>query len=216
MRQLLEQFARQDGVIGAFVFDKKEGVLGCAAAHGRLAPGLLETAGAHLLRLFQLSSMSGLSIKTAQFLFDRCAVVGLPLQANSALIAVCAPEADGTAVAAAAVRLADELRRGKLPEEPAEPAPPVEALAAAQSEPETGANGLFPAQLQAMLCRIEQALAGAVGPVAGMVMQDYIEQWQRSGPAVPSRIVELTNLLVEEIGDPEAAQDFVAKIEQII
>jgi len=47
-------------------------------------------------------------------------------------------------------------------------------------------------------------------------MQDYIEQWQRSGPAVPARIVELTNLLVEEIGDPEAAQDFVAKIEQII
>ncbi|MGX9727415.1 MAG: hypothetical protein ACTFAK_08880 [Candidatus Electronema sp. VV] len=215
MRQLLEQFAQQDGVIGAFVFDKKEGVLGCAAAHGRLAPGLLETAGAHLLRLFQLSSMSGLSIKTAQFLFDRCAVIGLPLQANSALIAVCAPQADGTAVAAAAVRLADELRQDKLPEQPAEPAPP-EDTASAPSEPETGANGLFPAQLQAMLCRIEQALAGAIGPVAGMVMQDYIEQWQRRGPAVPSRIAELTNLLVEEIGDPEAAQDFVAKIEQII
>lgn len=215
MQQLLEQFAEQEGVIGAFVFDKKEGVLGCAA-HERLAPGLLETAGTHLLRLFQLSSMSGLSIKTAQFLFDRCAVIGLPLQANSALIAVCTPHADGTAVAAAALKLAGELRNNKLPEQSvAEPAPPPET-ASGPPEPETGANGLFPAQLQAMLCRIEQALAGAIGPVAGMVMQDYIEQWQRSGPAVPARIVELTNLLVEEIGDPEAAQDFVAKIEQII
>ena len=67
-----------------------------------------------------------------------------------------------------------------------------------------------------MLDKIEQALAGAIGPVAGMVMQDYIDLWRQGGPTVPARLVELTNMLVDEIGEPEAAQDFVAQIEQIV
>jgi hypothetical protein len=215
MQNLLEQVSTLSGVIGACIFDKKDGVL-CGAAHEQLAAGLLETVGAHLVRLFQLGEMSGLSIKTAQFLFDRYAVIGLPFHASSALIAVCNPHADYSAVASAAARLAAVLRADGLTTPSETPVVWAAEEEPETAEPEAAISGLYPAQLQAMLCRIEQALAGAIGPVAGMVMQDYIEQWQQSGPPVPARIVELTNLLMEEIGDPEAAQDFVAKIEKII
>ncbi|MCW5198895.1 hypothetical protein VU06_04015 [Desulfobulbus sp. F3] len=212
MQNLLSEVAALPGVVGTCIFDKKDGVL-CGETCERLTEGLQETVGQHLVRLFQLGAMSGLDIRTAQFFFDRYAVIGLPFQANSVLIALCNLQADCQAVADAAVRLA--VKMGSVPLDPADF--PVEEAQSEKIELEEVPQdkGLFPAQLQAMLCRIEQALAGAIGPVAGMVMQDYIDRWQQNGPAVPARIVELTNMLVEEIGDPEAAQDFIAKIEKI-
>jgi hypothetical protein len=210
MQNLLNEVSSLFGVIGTCIFDKKEGVL-CGEAREKLADGLRETVGAHLVRLFQLGTMSGLDIKTAQFFFDRYAVIGLPFQASSVLIILCDPQTDYPTVTDAALRLATKM--GGEPLAPA--AVPLEEVQFEEAE-EISDKGLYPAQLQAMLCRIEQALAGAIGPVAGMVMQDYIDRWQQNGPAVPARIAELTDLLVEEIGDPEAAQDFVAKIEKII
>jgi hypothetical protein len=212
MQNLLNEVSALSGVIGTCVFDKKDGVL-CGASRERLASGLRETVGAHLVRLFQLGAMSGLDIRTAQFSFDRYAVIGLPIQSSLILIILCDLQADCQAVAGAAVRLAAKM--GGAP--PVLAQPQTEETQAEEIElEEISDSGMYPAQLQAMLCRIEQALAGAIGPVAGMVMQDYIDLWQQNGPAVPARIAELTDMLVEEIGDAEAAQDFVAKIEKII
>jgi hypothetical protein len=47
-----------------------------------------------------------------------------------------------------------------------------------------------------------------------MILDDYIEQWQQNGPVVAARIIELTTALVEEIGDPETAQEFITRIEK--
>ena len=45
-------------------------------------------------------------------------------------------------------------------------------------------------------------------------LRDYIEQWQQNGPVVAARIVELTTALVEEIGDPVTAQEFISRVEK--
>jgi hypothetical protein len=215
VRTLLNEVSDLPGVIGICIFDRKDGVF-CGELHDRLTDDLLEKVGTHLVRLLQIGSMSSLGVKTVQFFFDRYAVIGLPLQASSALMAVCGPQADKAAVAAAAVRVAEKLRAEQLPSEIEPEVIAIEEEQIESLEPEPEDSGLYPAQLQAMLCRVEQALAGAVGPVAGMVMQDYIDRWRQNGPAVPARLVELTSMLMEEIGDPEAAQDFIAKIENII
>ena len=68
--------------------------------------------------------------------------------------------------------------------------------------------------IQKIFQEIEQALSGAIGPAADMILRDYIEQWQRNGPVVAARIVELTTALVEEIGDPETAQEFISRVEK--
>ncbi|MCI5148118.1 MAG: hypothetical protein D3916_01695 [Candidatus Electrothrix sp. MAN1_4] len=72
----------------------------------------------------------------------------------------------------------------------------------------------FPPEIQEIFDRIEQALAGAVGPAAGMILDEYIEQWQQNGPVVAARIIELTTALVEEIGDPKTAQEFINRVEE--
>lgn len=72
----------------------------------------------------------------------------------------------------------------------------------------------YPDDIQDIFNEIEQALAGAVGPAASMILNDYIKQWQQNGPVVATRIIELTTALVEEIGDPETAQEFITRIEK--
>ncbi|WP_339138367.1 MAG: hypothetical protein WGN25_08880 [Candidatus Electrothrix sp. GW3-4] len=76
------------------------------------------------------------------------------------------------------------------------------------------ARGSYPPEIQEIFQDIEQALAGAIGPAAGMILYDYVEQWQRNGPVVAARIIELTTALVEEIGDPETAQEFISRVEK--
>ncbi|WP_446008674.1 hypothetical protein [Candidatus Electrothrix sp.] len=76
------------------------------------------------------------------------------------------------------------------------------------------ANGEYSPEIQEIFSEIEEALAGAVGPAAGMILNDYIEQWQQNGPVVATRIIELTTALVEEIGDPETAQEFISRVEK--
>ncbi|RWX49877.1 hypothetical protein VU01_14431 [Candidatus Electrothrix marina] len=62
--------------------------------------------------------------------------------------------------------------------------------------------------------RLSRPLPVRSGPAAGMILRDYIEQWQQNGPVVAARIVELTTALVEEIGDPVTAQEFISRVEK--
>jgi hypothetical protein len=202
MWNLVEEIFAQPGVAGACVLDSKGRQL-CGKGHEKLAPKLLNTLGLHTARLFQMGGMSGLDISMVQFVFDRYAVVAQLVPSGEIFLVLCAAHADCCQIAKTiTVRAAAAL--------PPELQPETEA-AAEEEEPE-----VCPPQLQVMFDKIEQALTGAIGPVAGMVMHDYIDLWRQSGPAVPARLVELTNMLVDEIGEPEAAQDFVAQIEQII
>lgn len=205
MRSLVEEIFALPGVAGACVVDRRGGQL-CAKGHEKLPAGLLDTLALHTARLFQMGNMSGFDISTAQFFFDSYGVLAQPLSSGGLFLALCIPHADCARIAEtvaklAAIALPVEI---DLPDE-------ISADSLQTAEPEASS-----VHLQAMLGRIEEALTGAVGPVAGMVMQDYIDRWRQSGPAVPARLVELTSMLVDEIGEPEAAQDFVAKIEQII
>lgn len=208
MWNLVEEIFAQPGVAGACVLNSKGKQL-CGKGHEKLAPKLLNTLGLHTARLFQMGSMSGLEINMAQFVFDRYAVVAQLVPSGEIFLVLCAAHADCCQIAKtitgrAAAALPPELQ------------PEVESAAADTSLAKEEALEVCPPQLQVMFDRIEQALTGAIGPVAGMVMHDYIDLWRQSGPAVPARLVELTNMLVDEIGEPEAAQDFVAQIEQII
>lgn len=206
MWNLVEEIAALPDVAGAGLFDGKGAQL-CGKGDEKLTSEAFEVLGLHIVRLFQMGAMSCLDINMIQFIFDRCAVLAKHVPSGEIFLVLCAAHADcgkiaETITVRAAASLPTELE-------------PAEELAAETCLLEEEPEACSP-QLQFMLDKIEQALVGAVGPVAGIVMQDYIELWQRSGPAVPARLVELTKMLVDEIGEPEAAQDFIAQIEQII
>ncbi len=164
--------------------------------------------------------MSELIVQSAHFRFDKYTVVGMPLDSGVVLLTVCDAQANCSLVATTAAMLASDMRE-ELGRGVAEP-PPVskeeveelDTLEVNEVEEQTGDTDQV--DLQPMYDKIEEALAGAIGPVAGMVMQDYVDKWEADGPAVPARFTELASLLVEEIGDPNLAQEFLAKVEQLM
>jgi len=205
MRKLLNEISVIPGVTGSCIFDKKEGPL-CKDLHPNLSEDLLQTVGIHLVRLIQMGTMSGLNVKSAHFRFDKYTVVGMPLNTGAVLLTICEAHANCSLVATTAAMLAadmrEELENGTRSTDTEEDV--VEQDEAGDTE------------LQTMYNKIEDALAGAIGPVAGMIMQDYIDKWRASGPAVPARLSELATMLTEEIGDPTLEQEFTSRVEKIM
>ncbi len=211
MRKLLNEISVIPGVKGSCIFDKKEGPL-CKDLHPNLSEDLLQTVGIHLVRLIQMGSMSNLSIKSVHFRFDKYTVVGMPLDTGAVLLTICEAHANCSLVATTAAMLVadiqDELQRGVHSPEPEEM---LEQDVAVQVEDNAGSM-----ELQPFYEKIEDALAGAIGPIAGMIIQDYINKWKAAGPEVPARLSELATLLAKEIGDPELEKDFISNVEKIM
>ena len=224
MKKLLKEISVIPGVTGSCIFDKKDGAL-CKDMNANLATDLLEDVGIHLVRLIQMGAMSDLNVKSAHFRFDKYTVVGMPFQSGAVLLTICDANANCSLVATTAAMLAadmrDELEVGSVtvPENVIEDDEPEELDALDlddADEPIVETVQKPDRDLQPMLDKIEQALAGAIGPVAGMVMQDYIDKWQQAGPDIPARLSELASMLTEEIGDRKMADEFIAKVENIL
>ena len=208
MRKLLQEIAVIPGVTGSCIFDKKEGPL-CKDLHQDLSEQNVQTVGIHLVRLLQMGSMAGLAISSSHFRFDRYTVIGIPLDSDSILMTICDAQANCSLVATTAAMLAadmrDDLQRDLSPTMTTEP---DQDGAGSEKEDDTF--------IQVQLDEVEQALAGAIGPVAAVVMQDYLARWRQAGPSTSARVPELAEMLLQEIGNPELARNFSEKIKSIL
>ncbi len=208
MRKLLQEIAVIPGVTGSCIFDKKEGPL-CKDLHQDLSEQNVQTVGIHLVRLLQMGSMAGLAISSSHFRFDRYTVIGIPLDSDSILMTICDAQANCSLVATTAAMLAadmrDDLQRDLSPTRTTEP---DRDGAGSEKEDDTF--------IQIQLDEVEQALAGAIGPVAAVVMQDYLARWRQAGPSTSARVPELAEMLLQEIGNPELARNFSEKIKSIL
>ncbi len=208
MRKLLKEISVIPGVAGSCIYDKKEGPL-CKDLHPKLSEELLQTVGIHFLRLIQMGSMADLDIQSSHFRFDKYTVIGIPLESSAVLLTICESQANCSLVATTAAMLVADMR-----EELGQGVTTVADVAA-----EEGIEAVDEgddADMLALYGEIEQALAGAIGPVAGVVMQDYLEKWKKDGPVIPYRLAELAKMLEDEIGDSELAKDFSNKIQTIL
>ncbi len=234
MYKLLQEISVIPGVIGSCIFEKNEGPI-CKDLHPILSEDLLRTIGVHLVRLIQMSKMAELSIQSSHFRYDKYTVVGMPLETGAVLLTICDSHANCSLVATTAAMLVvdmrEELDRGatRADDKSSEEAPEsddaeIEVVEVdnadievvedddLNSDDQALAVDEDDADMQSLYDEIEQTLAGAIGPVAGLVMQDYLDKWKEKGPAVPGRLDELAKMLEEEIGDDELAKDFANKI----
>jgi len=209
MRNLLQEISVIPGVTGSCIFDKKDGPL-CKDLHPTLSEELLQTVGIHLVRLIQMGTMAGLNIQSSHFRFDKYTVVGIPLETGAVLLTICEAQANCSLVATTAAMLAadmrEELRQGVTSVDQGE----------SEKEVDMALDESDDADMKSLYEEVEQALASAIGPVAGVVLQDYLIKWKQIGPAIPARLAELTQMLEEEIGDSELAQDFSERIKTIL
>lgn len=211
MRKLLKEIAVIPGVTGSCIFDKNEGAI-CTELEADLPKNLTEEVGIHFVRLVQMGTMNKLLIKSAHFRFDRYAVVGLPLEKGAILLAICDAQANCSLVATTAAMLVEDMR---------------DELARPLLEPEDSGHGgvrrtaiasadEIETELRPHLREIEEALATAIGPVAAMVMADYLNKWRERGPAEPARLTELISMVGGEIDDALLSQEFKTHLSHLL
>ncbi len=208
MRKLLNEISVIPGVSGSCIFDKKEGPV-CQELLPGVSEDSLHTIGTHLLRLLQMGAMTDLSIQSIHFRYDKYAVVGMPLDAGLVLLTICEAHANCSLVATTAGMLVADMRedlsRGSMEAEPDF----VQPESIIVDEQVIG-------ELQRIYSEIEETLAAAIGPIAGMVFQDDLDKWKASGPEIPTRLTELVAMIAAEIADPNLAQEFRLKLEDLI
>jgi len=205
MKKLLQEISVIPGVAGSCIFDKNKGPL-CNDLNPDLSKDLLQTIGTHLVRLIQIGGMSSMKVKSVSFRFDKYSVVGMPLKEGSVLLTICESQANCSLVATTAALLAADMR-DKMDEK--------NQTAETLSDADQETKGSATVDLRPTYTKIEQALTDAIGPVAGILMQDYIEKWKESGPESTDRLAELTSMLAQEIGDQNLIKAFTSKLADI-
>lgn len=222
MRRLLKEISVIPGVTGSCIFDKNDGAL-CSDFKADLPVELTESVGIHFVRLIQMGTMNKLNITSANFRFDKYSVVGLPLDTGAILLAICESDANCSLVATTATMLAEDMRddlttpveestAGKQNEESAKKVNGESSDDASTREAKQESADALKPQFE----EISDALAAAIGPVAGMVMADYISKWSQSGAQETSRLGELIKMLLEEIEDAGLASEFQAKTKHLV
>ncbi len=215
MRKLLKEISVIPGVTGSCIYDKTDGAL-CSEFKADLPVDLTENVGIHFIRLVQMGSMNNLNIKSAHFRFDRYSVVGLPLDTGAILLAICESDANCSLVATTAAMLAEDMRDDLTSSDPEQELDGHGDEKVSSDEPASSVDQGDNSAIKSQFAEIEDALAEAIGPVAGMVMPDYVNRWRQNGLAEVSRLGELITLLVDEISDEGLAKEFKSKIKHFL
>jgi len=207
LKKLLDEISVIPGVSGSCIFDRNDGPL-CTNSDANIATDVLIKVGSFLVRMLKMGKMNGLEIAGSHYRFDNCTVVSTPLGPDSILLTICDTKANCSLVATTAAMLAadmeEQLQRGAVTASASNEDPDFKGLEHADEEP-------IVEGLQGYFGKIEEALAEAIGPVAGMILQDYIVQWSKQGPASFGRLQELVDMLLDEISEEPLVQEFKRK-----
>ena len=217
MRKILGEISVIPGVTGSCIFDKTAGVL-CTDLQTELPKDMTESVCMHFVRLLQMGRMNKLDIKSVHFRFDRYAVIGMSLDTEVILLTICEAGANCSLVATTVAMLADDMR-DELFEKFSPSSTPAMTVATEEDiagppvpdEEKSGAEAM-----PLLLEEIEHALAAAIGPLASMIMGDYLDKWRQNGPSSPDRLPGLVTMLIREIKDPKLAEDFKSRIRHLL
>ncbi len=208
LKKLLDEISVIPGVSGSCIFDRNDGPL-CTNSDANIATDVLIKVGSFLVRMLKMGKMNGLEITGSNYRFDNCTVVSTPLGPDSILLTICENQANCSLVATTAAMLAadmqEQLQRGASPPSIQEGESDFNGLEIEDEKPRNE-------HLQKCFTQIEEAFAEAIGPVAGMILQDYIVKWQELGPASKDRLDELVEMLLDEISEDVLVQEFKQKI----
>lgn len=210
-KKLLDEISVIPGVTGSCIFDRHEGPL-CTDSNANIATDILLKVGSFLSRMLKMGAMHGLEIAGSHYRFDNCTVVSTPLGSDSILLTICETKANCSLVATTAAMLAADMAEQmdkKAAQSPRLKNQPEPASIEIEEEPPAD-------NIKESFSLIEEALVEAIGPVAGMILQDAIDKWQQEGPSSAARLQELTNTLGKEIDDEELLTAFRSRVATIL
>lgn len=221
MDSLLQEITMLPGVLGCFVFSSEQHIAG-----SKMPPifkeNILQTIGNLLARTTQIGNMAQLDFKGIEIKYNESLLMASPLSKGALLIIICEPSANKSLISMTTGMLAPDITAamthpGTAPpinrQAKAKPVPQQAQAPKAQAAPPKEAE--ISAGLASVLEQIKDALAMAIGPIAGPVMKDNIEVWAQQGAPSLSNLPALVKLLCSEINDDGLEREFMMEIKRI-
>jgi len=208
MLHLIDELKVIPGVVGACIVNSQTGVqatnLPTIFRAERLA-----LVGKHLLKLYTAGRMSFDDLTDITLNYDESVVVARELEKNTLIFAICDPTFNQNLLTMSFNLLHEEFKLGNFTAEEDEVVAAVESQTATSSAP---TEVKIDRSLQKLFVEMKEALGKILGPMAGFVFDEVMDNWMEQGAPDFSRIEELIEHLNREIDD----QDKIDKYDQLI
>lgn len=218
MDPLLQEITMLPGVLGCFVFNGKQQIAG-SKMPSTFKPSNIKAIGNLLARTVQIGALAQLNFKEIEIQYNEFILMTKPLPKESLLIIICEPTSNKSLISMTIGMLAEDIAKAlenpqAFQEADSQPSPATQRAQKPEApvqEKEAEIDG----KLAPVLEQVRDALAMAIGPVAGSVMKDIIEVWAKQAPPSIATLPALAELLCAEIDDDELEKEFMTEMKNI-
>ncbi|MBU1138187.1 MAG: hypothetical protein KKD01_19255 [Proteobacteria bacterium] len=220
MDSLLQEITMLPGVLGCFVYTGDQQIAG-----SKMPPifkeNSIKTIGSLLSRTVQMGHMAQLDFKGIEFKFNESLLIINLIAKGALLVIVCEPKVNkslitmtmGMLITDIEASMAKGIMTPAVTRQSAPP-PPQPTPPAATQAPVKEAE--IDATLAPILEQIKEALAMAIGPIAGPVMKDTIEIWAQQWATSRKNLPALAEMLCKEINDDELEKEFMEEFAKVM
>ena len=212
MIHLIDELKVIPGVIGASIVSFREG-LKVANFPSIFKPERLSVVGKHLLKLYSAGRMSFDDLSDLTLNFDESVVVARELEKGMLLFAICDPTFNQNLLTMSFNLLHEEYKLGNFSDVtiPADVTPGVKSV-----EPSIPIEQKISASLQDLLLAMKEALSKILGPMAGFIFDEAVEEWLELGPPDFVRIEALIELINQEIAETDKVDSYRQLISPVL
>jgi len=212
---LLHEISLLPGVIGCCLLDRVHGLREQERMAGLSSQTVAEL-GERLSRMLQMSRTLSLAASALELSYDRLLLIGIPLTGERLLLVLCETNGNVSLVARTAHLLATDLTAvGGAGNIPGPEIADIDLMEIEQEEDENAAlSEQWSDEVVESVAFIRDALLHTIGPVAFMLMQDYLARWTAGGPPDPQRLPELVDLIAASLRDPTRTATFLKHLKR--
>ncbi len=218
MDSLLKEINMLPGVFGCFVYTGNQ-ELAAAKLPPIFKENTIKTMGNLLTRTIKMGTMANLDMASIEFKFDVSLLIVKPLAEGAILVMVCEPAVNKSLINMTLSMLINDIQTAvnkgpaAITQSSHQPEGGMQAQTAPSQEPvQQHKEAEIDSVLAPILEQIKDALAYAIGPIAGQVMKDIIELWAQQGPTSKQQLPALATLLCQEINDKELETEFMSQV----
>lgn len=218
MDQLLQEITMLPGVLGCFVFNAKQGILG-----SKMPPifkeNNLQTVGSLITRTVQIGNMAMLLLKEIEMQYNESLLIIKLLPKETLLIIICEPNANKSLInmttGMLAKDIAEVLSQSSI-SRPVNPQAKLQKPVVAQAQVIQQQKTVIDGELTSILKQVKDTLAMVIGPIAGPVLKDTVKIWTKQSSPSTSSLPDLAKLLCTEINDKDLEERFRKELKKIL
>ncbi len=241
MNDLLQEIKMLKGVLGAFVYTDKFGLVASdIPPSANFTVSSMERVGLFVKRFFGNPATIELGVMSYEIRNKDSLILLKKIDDHATLVTLCESDVSMPLVNMTTSMLIAELKASvdlisekpdlskqqiqKKPETAASPQAQKKAAQPAKptAVPQPKAKAVDVEKLMAegpfaaIARKLEDSMARAIGPVGNMVVRDCVEKWVTNGSPSKDRFGELMALLLKEIGDSRLEEEFRQEVGSLL